>query len=621
MALAETAALAVDLNLHGNYVAGMTEAEAASARFNTTAATAGTHATTVSTGFARIETAAGKVGGALSHAGSQIKNLVTGPLGLLGLGAGLFSVAGGIERGLTKAQEFGDTVRQLGRLTGDSAESVSSLSAAMEHFGVAASTQTRLVGFLEKNVGLLASKQDGLANFTKTYGLALTDQNGKIKDANALILTTADYFNNKAIPATEKAAALSKLYGRSWQELIPFLAAGRQGIQDAEEEAQRLGLTLTKDNVDALAKMKAATRELGTAVGGLELQIGLALVPALTDLADEAAKFVSGHRTDIVNFFKNAVQAAKNVAGTIGDLAGTFGHFWSSIPEGFRDLLVKGFVADRTVKFLFGFDPIKTLGSALLGSGGIFSRGGSPANPLWVQQVGLGGGGGSDLITTVVKIAAAAAVPVAISYASSGADINDLLNPHITTPQERTNLVNRVPAPFGINLFGAPPLVTAPTGPLYTGVAALKAPLTAAAAIMGANARALVTIGAGLAGLASDLRPLARLDTRLQHSLLPHSWVNHELQTALRIAKSSESTDQKIKDLEKINRDLVAGGHKTAHYVQDLINVEKRKKTSVHITIPISISSQNRVYRVSATGRTVSDGMTNSVSGRGVVTI
>ena len=43
--------------------------------------------------------------------------------------------------------------------------------------------------------------------------------------------------------------------------------------------------------ITALVAMKKATRDWGDALGGLELQIGLALVPALTDLARTATKF------------------------------------------------------------------------------------------------------------------------------------------------------------------------------------------------------------------------------------------------------------------------------------------------------------------------------------------
>jgi hypothetical protein len=587
MALAESANLVARLSLQDNFTGPLARAEA---------------------GLGRASSGIGRLGGAVQTAGGHLKGLITGPLGLLGLTGGLLTLGGALRNGVEKAQDFGDEVRKISAVTGLSAEQTSALAAALEHFGVGADKAIRLTGFLEKNVGLLAARKDGLAAFSKTYGLALTDQNGKLKDANELILTTADYFNNNAIPATEKAAALSKLYGRSWQDMIPFLKAGRQGIADAEDEAAKLGLTLSKDNVDALAKMKTATRDLGTAVGGLELQIGLALVPALTDLAKVATTFVTSHRGDIVAFFKGAADAARTAAGVIGDVAGAVSGFWNKIPPGFRDLLLKGFVADRTVKFLFGFDPIKAV---LGGAGGLFSRGSSPANPLYVTGTGIGGlpgGGGSGGGLPLLGLGGLILAGVAAGEIGLADQLRKILHP--TTSGD---LIQNYSASEAADYHSGRKSVE--------DIMAERAAITAGFA--GANAREdranfeLQAVNSQLVNIHQAIKDsIGKLDDRLKHPLLPHSKVNAELHAALRIAKSSESTDKKITDLQKINRDLVAGGHKTSHYVQDLIAVEKRKRTSFHITIPISISARNSIYRISATGRMVSDSFTSSTLSR-----
>jgi hypothetical protein len=344
------------------------------------------------------------VGGAIGTFGGRIKQLGIGLAAGLGVG-GLLSVGGALKSGIEKAQSFGDEVRRLMALTGQGAADVSAMAAALEHFGVDADTAIRLTGFLEKNVGNLVARKDGVVKFETTFGISLRDANGHLKTANELLLTSADYFNNKNIPATTKAAALAKLYGRSWQELIPFLKAGREGIADAEAEAKSLGLTLTKDNVDALAKLKEATRSWGTALGGLELQIGLTLVPMLTDLAKAATAFVRDHRTDIVQFFKDAGTFAGNAARTIGSVAGSINSFWNSIPPGLRDLLIKGIVADRTVKFFFGISPIKLVASLAQDAlGGVVKALGNTlvqqglgkafVQPVFVTNMGIGGLGG-----------------------------------------------------------------------------------------------------------------------------------------------------------------------------------------------------------------------------------
>src|SRR5207244_13166988 len=155
----------------------------------------------------------------------------------------------------------------------------------------------------------------GTAKFLRDYGFSLTDASGNVKDFNTLLLTAADYFNNPLIPAQTKAAALAKIFGRSWIELLPILKAGSAGIRSAADEAARMGLTLTKDNITQLGQLKTATRDWTTALGGLKLQIGLAVVPELTKLAKAATGFlVSGGRERIVAFFQGLISFGEKVA-------------------------------------------------------------------------------------------------------------------------------------------------------------------------------------------------------------------------------------------------------------------------------------------------------------------
>lgn len=398
MSIAETAELAVNLRLGttGSF------AGATSQLHGVEQAAAGAQTRGVGVlhrGFGAATTAAGKFGGALGHAKSQLGGLITGPLGLAGLGVGLFSVGGALEQGIEKATEMGKAASRLAKITGLNVETTSALSAAMEHFGIGVDKQLRSVGFLEKNVGLLASRKNGIADFEKTFSFALTDTNGKLKDANALILASADYFNNKSIPATTKAAALAKLYGRSWQDLIPFLSAGRKGIADAEEEAKKFGLTLTKDNIGQLAKLREATRSWQTALGGLEVQIGLLVVGPLTDLAKFGTTFLAENKDKITGFFKNLIHGAQDFAAfltgtvipTVTGLGSAAASAWGAIPPGLRDLLVKGFVANKVVKFAFGVDIAGGIGDVITRSLGTII-GKNIVQPVFVTNQLPGGG-------------------------------------------------------------------------------------------------------------------------------------------------------------------------------------------------------------------------------------
>lgn len=426
--------------------------------------------------FKTLETGAGRIGGAFNHAKGAIGGLLSGPLGVLGLGAGILSVGGALNNGIAKAQGWGLQIEKLQGITHGTAEELSGLLAVTEKYGLSNERLAQIAGFTEKTLGnlekgltdtgqalagvkgpsdavaaaqerlqvatlrlteaeanrktklsTLVAAQNGVADaqraltkaqseggaavggadkFLKDYGFDIRDSGGKVKDFNTLLLTFTDYWNGNTAQGL-KAAAAAKLFGRGYADLVPILNLGSQGIKDAEEEAKALGLTLTQDNVRDLAKAREATRQWGDALGGLELQIGLGLLPRLTELATWATEFVGSHRDQIVGFFKDAGTFASKAAGDIGQLAGAAGAFWNAIPGPLRDLIVKGYIADRTVKFLFGFDAPAAIGKALFG-GSFFARGSSPANPMYVSGGGMGvagAGGGVGLLTMALTAA------------------------------------------------------------------------------------------------------------------------------------------------------------------------------------------------------------------------
>ena len=329
----------------------------------------------VQKGFGIMGQAVSGVGGAFSTLKGRIGQLISGPLGMLGLGAGLFSVFGLIKGGIEQAGDFAKEVGRLAAVTGLSTDSTSRLAGAFHHFGIETDTALAIAGMAEKNLFKLGGTTKAADKFLEKYGFSLVDSSGKLKDFNSLLLDTSDFFKNAQIPAATKAAALAAIYGKNWQALIPILGAGRVAISDAEEEAQALGLTLTKDNLASLSKLKTATRDWGTALGGLKLQLGLAVVPLLTDLTTGATNFLK--TTDefgrtgsqrIVGFFKDLIDFGKQAFGVIENqvvpVVKKVIEGWNDLPAPLKGLLVKGVSGNFAIKFLLGFDPVAIAGAA-----------------------------------------------------------------------------------------------------------------------------------------------------------------------------------------------------------------------------------------------------------------
>lgn len=382
----------------------------------------------------KFEAGAGRmksaIGGAASHFKTQMASIATASLAALGVG-GLFAGVAGIGKSLSQASAFGASVEKFASVTGLAVPVASSLVDTLEKYGVAGDKASTTFGRLLVNTNKIAAATKGAAKFQKDYGFSILGANGHLADANTLLLRSADYFNNKNIPAAKKAAALQKLYGRSWQDLIPLLVKGRAGI----EAEQSSSIKLTQTQLDNITKFRTAQREFGDTIGDLEVKIGANIMPRITDALKGVGTWLDTHSDDIATFFGNAADMAGKIAGTAIDVFGGIKAGWDSLPDGLKDLIVKGLVADRTVKFLFGFSPAalavklgeeaveglakagtRSLVTALAGAG----VGKLFVQPVFVTNPGFGGGG-AGLPGVAGGAAAAEAGGGFLSFLAAGA--------------------------------------------------------------------------------------------------------------------------------------------------------------------------------------------------------
>ena len=162
--LAQTAELAVVLKLKDELTGGLTAAQSklTGLEASATAASVG--------GMSRLQKAAGGVGTALSHASSQIGGLVKNVAMLAG-GAGLFTLGGALEQGISKAETMALAVEKLTGVTGLSAHTASQLIAVMEKYGVETGKATTMAAFAEKTLGKLNETQGKAVKSAALLGL------------------------------------------------------------------------------------------------------------------------------------------------------------------------------------------------------------------------------------------------------------------------------------------------------------------------------------------------------------------------------------------------------------------------------------------------------------------
>lgn len=208
--------------------------------------------------------------------------------GMVAVGTGLLATA--ISAASTTT-DLGREVIKLQRYTGLNAESASKLAYASKMSGVAVDDLAIGIGKLSKT---MANSPEKLSRF----GIEAKTSDGKLRGMTDVLGDVAEKFRTMG-PGTEATAASLDLFGRSGANLLPFLLKGRDGIAELSGEAEKMGLVLSQDNIDAVKKNVVAQRELTAAVNGAKVQIGNEMLPVLTKFA-ELASAIPGPVRDVI---------------------------------------------------------------------------------------------------------------------------------------------------------------------------------------------------------------------------------------------------------------------------------------------------------------------------------
>jgi hypothetical protein len=195
--------------------------------------------------------------------------------GMVAVGTGLLATA--ISAASTTT-DLGREVMKLQRYTGMNAESASKLAYAAKMSGVGVDDLAVGIGKLSKT---MANTPDKLTKF----GVEAKASDGKLRGMSDVLGDVAEKFKTMG-PGTASTAAALDLFGRSGANLLPFLLKGRDGIGELADEAEKMGLVLSQDNVDAVKKNIVAQRELSAAVNGAKVQIGNEMLPILTKFTE-----------------------------------------------------------------------------------------------------------------------------------------------------------------------------------------------------------------------------------------------------------------------------------------------------------------------------------------------
>lgn len=277
---------------------------------------------------------------AQNNTGSAFSGVTGGLDGMIGkfgvLAAAVGGVAALVAGGKWLADITGRAIDAAGRLddlaqaTGVSGETLSRFSLAAKLGGTDLEALAGGLNKLNIKVDDAVGGNKEAADSFRRLGVEVKDAGGQVRSSEDILGDISEAFSQMEDGAAKTAAAVD-IFGKSGTTLIPFLNAGKEGLQEAAAAADALGITLSGDTIAAAAMTGDAMDLVSQTAVGLGNKIMAEVLPTILTLTrgftdfiietgalDVAAQIVGGA-------FKTLVAAGQIVYGVFSTLGNVIG--------------------------------------------------------------------------------------------------------------------------------------------------------------------------------------------------------------------------------------------------------------------------------------------------------
>ena len=188
-----------------------------------------------------------------------------------------------------EAGKYADDIATLSTQTGVSQSSLQQWTYASNFVDTSVDSITSSMTKLTQTMGNALNGSSEASDKFATLGVSITDVHGRLRSTEDVFWDAIDALGKIENPAERDAAAIA-LFGESAQKLNPLIAAGREGFEALNAEAERLGTVFSDEEIATMGGFDDAMQRNSQAVTGLKNAIGLALIPAFQPLVNRATE-------------------------------------------------------------------------------------------------------------------------------------------------------------------------------------------------------------------------------------------------------------------------------------------------------------------------------------------
>ncbi len=266
---------------------------------------------------------------------------------LLGIFAGVSvgSIVASFKSLTQQAIESADAIGDMAQKAGVSGEFLSSLQLAADVSGTSVDGLTQGLRVLNQSLFEAASGAGDKADAFKLLGIDVRDASGNVRDAESVFLELADRISEVGDQAAK--VGIARTLGKGFNELLPMLNLGSEGLRSLMDTARALGLVLDSETIASADRLNDTFTVLSKTSQGLGNRIMRELAPALEGIA--ASLLDAAKNTSAFDNVARGVSVTFKALVTGGELVRQFfvqlGTILGGIAAGIKVMFESGFRA------------------------------------------------------------------------------------------------------------------------------------------------------------------------------------------------------------------------------------------------------------------------------------
>ncbi len=218
----------------------------------------------------------------------QIKEFASSSIGQMASLAGAVAIAKEAFQALWNiiddATNAADEILTLSEKTGIAVDTLQGMQYAARFVDVELDT---MMGGLSKTVKAIKEANTSGKDYidiTDNITVSTKDQNGQLRDSQDIYYDVIDAIGGIA-NETEREIAAQKIFGKSYQDVMPLIKAGSSAIKKYSEDAKDAGITIDTVTVKALGKLDDTLEKVSATAEAQGAKMAAALAPVADTLS------------------------------------------------------------------------------------------------------------------------------------------------------------------------------------------------------------------------------------------------------------------------------------------------------------------------------------------------